>query len=65
MNYIVSAKLNGSVKRVAFEASNDGEAMMVAILEILDRAMKSSVWAKGAIQLRSADGRVIQEMEQK
>lgn len=62
MNYIITAKLNGSTSRIGFSASNDSEATFEAIGLILDKAMSSKVWAKGHITLRNSDGVIVHEM---
>jgi hypothetical protein len=62
MNYTIVASFNGSVSRVRFNASDDTEATYEAVGVILNKAMTSKVWAKGAIELRNSDGEVIHEM---
>lgn len=64
--YTLKATLKNTGKSLyTFTASNDTEATFEAIREILDRAMSSVIWAKGAIELRDGNGNLVREMSEK
>ncbi len=62
MMYTLQATTATKAEAVGIEADNDSDAMMEAIGRILDFAMNSEVWAKGAISLTSSDGNLVAEM---
>ena len=66
MGYTLTAKLEGTgTSRVTFYEDNDTRATSAAIGIILDRAMNNTIWAKGSIELRNANGEIVQTMEAK
>ena len=60
--YKLEASTTTKKKWTNLVASDDTEAMMDAFEYIMDEAMSSPVWEKGAITLTSPDGRVVAEM---
>ena len=61
-NYKLKASTTTKTKWTYLVASDDTEAMMDAFEYIMDEAMSSPVWAKGAITLTAPDGRLVAEM---
>lgn len=67
-DYLLTAQLAGGRPRlVGINATNDIDATVYAIHEIMDRACqdKTGPWAKGVITLLRPDGSVLRTMEQK
>ena len=66
--YTLEAKspdYGGGKARTGILASNDTEATFEAIAYILNRAVRSPLWAKGRITLTSPTGEVLRVMEAK
>ena len=63
--YKLKATLAGLTRSITFSAFNDDDATLEATAIILDSAMGSETWARGAIELRGPDGTVIHSMEEK
>ena len=61
-NYKLKASTTTKTKWIHLVASDDSSAMMDAIGYIMNEAMSSPVWAKGAITLTAPDGRLVAEM---
>jgi hypothetical protein len=60
--YKLKASTTAKTKWTYISAYDDMNAQMHAITYILDEAMSSPVWAKGAITLTAPDGRLVAEM---
>ena len=60
--YKLKASTTAKTKWIHLVASDDSTAMMDAIGYIMNEAMSSPVWAKGAITLTAPDGRLVAEM---
>jgi hypothetical protein len=60
--YKLKASTTTKTKWTNIVAYDDMNAQMHAITYILDEAMSSPVWAKGAITLTAPDGRLVAEM---
>jgi hypothetical protein len=65
MTYKLTAKRYGVTVSTMYPAGSDGEAMHLAVCQILDRAVHSAVWAKGSIELRDEHGTLIANMDAK
>jgi hypothetical protein len=65
MIYELTAKRYGATVSLMYGAQSDGEAMQEATRQILDRAVHSSIWAKGSIELRDEHGTLIANMDAK
>jgi hypothetical protein len=63
--YTITASNAGTTETIKLKAYDDMNATMHGITEILDRAMKSDLWAKGSIELISPEGKVLQTMNEK
>lgn len=64
--YTLTARLKGTgTSRFTFTEDSDEGAMLESVLVILDRAMDDVIWAKGSIELRNANGNLVQAMEEK
>lgn len=60
--YTLVAKLDDMANGTFINAGDDSDAAMQAIQFILDKAINSDLWAKGLIELRDIEGRLIHEM---
>ena len=60
--YTLKAMLDDTANGSYIHADTNEDAMMQAIGYIMDRAMNSELWAKGLIELRDIEGRLVAEM---
>lgn len=63
--YTLTATLGSTHKRVRLDCEDDSDATMSAIVQVMDRGSKSTIWARGRIELRDARGGLIHEMDAK
>jgi hypothetical protein len=63
--YILVARMDDTSNGAWINAQTDDDARMKSIEFILDKAMDNDLWAKGRIELRDIEGRLVAEMEAK
>ena len=64
--YTLTAELDGRRNSVTIDATDDADAILTATFRVLSLAYPNvALWARGAITLTDANGRVIQTMDAK
>jgi len=64
--YTLTAELDGHRKSVTVHATDDADAILTGTFRVLSLAYPNvALWARGAITLTDADGRIIQTMDEK
>lgn len=64
--YTLTAELDGRRNSVTIDATDDADAILTATFRVLSLAYPNvALWARGAITLADANGRVIQTMDAK